>query len=119
MSRQVRAIAIAAALAAIAVVVISNRRHPGRIDTQGPVLVLVAAKAIQGTTGDVIRSDPALYSLVGLDPSQVHSGAIVDPATLAGTVAVTNIARGQQITASDFEPAGVRPNAASHAKTDP
>lgn len=108
MSRQVRAIAIVVALAAMAVVVISNRRHPGRLDTHGPVPVLVAAKAIRkGTAGDVIRSHPALYSVVGFDPSQVHRGAIVDPATLAGKVAVTNIARGQQITASDFDSAGV------------
>jgi hypothetical protein len=89
----------------MAFVVIAHRHHPGLIDTQGPVQVLVATKAIQkGTSGDVIRSDPALYSIVGLDPSQVHSGAILDPAALAGKVAVTNIARGQQITAADFDP---------------
>ena len=105
MSRQFRAIAIAVALAAMAFVVISQRRHPEVIDTQGSVQVLVAQKVIQkGTSGNVIRSDPALYSVVGLDPSQVHSGAILDPATLVGKVAVTNIARGQQITASDFKP---------------
>jgi Flp pilus assembly protein CpaB len=105
MSRQSRAIAIAVALAAITVVVISHRRHPDRIDTGTAVQVLVANKAIQkGTSGDVIRSDPALYSVVAVQPSQAASGAIVDPATLVGKVAVADIARGQQITAADFDP---------------
>jgi hypothetical protein len=108
MSRQSRAIAIAVALAAITVVVISHRRHPDRIDTGTAVQVLVANKAIQkGTSGDVIRSDPALYSVVAVQPSQAASGAIVDPATLVGKVAVNDIAQGQQITAAAFDPAAV------------
>jgi hypothetical protein len=106
MSREFRAISIIVALVAIAVVVISHRRHPDRIISFAQVQVLVARKTIQkGTPGDVIRSDPALYSVVAVQPTQAANGAIVDPATLIGKVAVTNIPRGRQITAADFDPA--------------
>lgn len=110
MSRQFRTITIAFALAAIVVVVISHRRHPDRVNNPGAVQVLVAKRMIpKGTSGDVIRSDPALYSVVPSQPSQIESGAIVDPATLVGKVAVTNIAQGQQITAADFDPSKAIP----------
>jgi len=105
MSREFRAISIVVALVAIAVVVISHRHHPDRIPSFAQVQVLVARKTIQkGTSGDVIRSDPALYSVVAVQPTQAANGAIVDPATLIGKVAARNIARGQQITSADFDP---------------
>jgi hypothetical protein len=108
MSREFRAISIVVALVAIAVVVISHRRHADRITSFAQVQVLVARKTIQkGTPGDVIRSDPALYSVVAVQPTQAANGAIVDPATLIGKVAVTDIAQGQQITAADFDPAAM------------
>ena len=81
------------------------RRQPA-----GAVQVLVAKRLIpKGTSGDFIRSDPALYSVVPSQPSQIESGVIVDPATLVGKVAVTDIARGQQITAADFDPSKAIP----------
>jgi hypothetical protein len=104
MSRQFRAISIVVALAAIAVVVISHRHHD-RTAIGGPADVLVASKLIQkGTTGDAIRSDPGLYSVVSVPPSELDSGAIIDPATLGGKVALTNIGQGRQLTAADFGP---------------
>jgi len=110
MSREFRAISIVVALVAIAVVVITHRRHPDRFTSFAPVQVLVAQKTIQkGTSGDFIRSDPAFYSVVAVPPTQVAHGVIVDPATLGGKVVVTNIVKGQQLTTSDFGPSRAMP----------
>ena len=103
MSRQVRGIAIVVALAAIAYVVISHRNHHDGVDTGAvPVDVLVASKRIQrGTPGDVIRTT-GLYTIRNVPQSNIEPGAIVDPAAVAGRVALTDIAAGQQLTAADF-----------------
>jgi Flp pilus assembly protein CpaB len=97
---------IAAAIAAIALVVYLNNyrnSHKGG----GAISVLVAQKLIQsGTTGDVIRTSAGYYKPTGYAKSQVENGAILDPATLAGKVAITDISPGQQLTAADFGPAG-------------
>lgn len=103
MSRQVRGIAIVVALAAIAYVVISHRNHHDGVDTGAvPVYVLVASKRIQrGTPGDVIRTT-GLYTIRNVPQSNIEPGAIVDPAAVAGRVALTDIAAGQQLTSADF-----------------
>jgi len=93
---------IAAIIAAIALIVYLNQyrnSHAGNAS----VSVLVAQKLIQkGTPGDVIRTTSGYYSPTSYAKSQVENGAIVDPATLAGQVALTDISPGQQLTASDF-----------------
>jgi Flp pilus assembly protein CpaB len=72
-----------------------------------PISVLVAQKLIQkGTSGDVIRTTPGLYQPTSIARGQVETGAIVDPATLSGQVALADISPGQQLTASDFGAAG-------------
>jgi Flp pilus assembly protein CpaB len=93
---------IAAVIAAIALLVYLNHyRNSVKGDQQ--VKVLVAAKLIQkGTPGDVVRTTSGLYQLTDFSKSQVESGAIVNPSALAGKVAVTDIALGQQLTAADF-----------------
>jgi Flp pilus assembly protein CpaB len=93
---------IAAVIAAIALLVyLNNYRNSVKGDQQ--VKVLVAAKLIQkGTPGDVIRTTSGLYQLTDYSKSQVETGAVVNPAALAGKVALTDIALGQQLTAADF-----------------
>jgi pilus assembly protein CpaB len=96
---------IAAVIAAIALIVYLNQyrnSHKG----SAAVSVLVAQKLIEkNTPGDVIRTTSGLYRPTSLAKSQVETGAILDPATLAGKVALTDISPGQQLTAADFGPA--------------
>jgi Flp pilus assembly protein CpaB len=92
----------AALLAGISILVYLNRyRHS--VSAQGaPVTVLVAKRAItQGTSGDVVAHQ-ALYTTATLRQSQLRAGALSDPAALRGRVAVQDVARGQQLTATDF-----------------
>ena len=97
---------IAAIIAAIALIVYLNQyrnSHNGGTAVQ----VLVANKLIQqGTSGDVLRTNPSYYETKPFAKSDVETAAIQDPATLSGQVALTDISPGQQLTASDFGPAG-------------
>ena len=94
---------IAAVIAAIALIVYLN--HYRNSVVKPPVDVLVAQKLIQqGTPGDVIRTNGGYYQVTSVPQKSVETGAIVDPATLAGKVAVTDIAGGQQLTEADFGP---------------
>lgn len=95
---------IAAVVAAIALLVYLN--HYRNSVSQPPVDVLVAQKLIQsGTTGDVIRTTAGYYKVTSVPHKQVETSAIIDPASLAGKVAVTDISPGQQLTSADFGPA--------------
>jgi Flp pilus assembly protein CpaB len=96
---------IAAVIAAIALLVYLN--HYRNSVVKPPVKVLVARQVIQqGTSGDVIRNSNSGYYVVSNIPEkQVDTGAIVNPATLAGQAAIVDIGRGQQLTAADFGPA--------------
>ena len=92
---------IAAVIAAIALLVYLN--HYRNSVSQPPVDVLVAQKLIQsGTSGDVIRTTAGYYKVTSVPHKQVETGAIIDPATLADKVAVTDISPGQQLTTADF-----------------
>jgi pilus assembly protein CpaB len=94
---------IAAVIAAIALLVYLN--HYKSSVVQPNVSVLVATRLIQtGTSGDVLRANPGYYKLTSIPAKSVLTGAIQDPATLAGKVALTDIAGGQQLTAADFGP---------------
>jgi hypothetical protein len=104
MTRKVRVVSIAVALAAIAVILISHRHHSRNTVVVGiqPVTVLVAKKAIpKGTPARIIASKP-LYVAKTLPASQKLRAAIPDPFTLRGTVTVRRIPAGQQLTAADF-----------------
>ena len=93
---------IAAVIAAIALLVYLNH-YRNSVGSDQQIKVLVAAKLIQkGTPGDVIRTTSGLYQLRDIPKKQVDSGAIVNPAALAGKVALTDISFGQQLTAADF-----------------
>jgi pilus assembly protein CpaB len=98
---------IAAVIAAIALLVYLNHYRNSVKGGGAPISVLVAQKLIlKGTGGNVIRTTAGLYESTKIPKGQVESGAILDPASLAGKVAVTDISPGQQLTASDFGPAG-------------
>ena len=69
---------------------------------QKPVAVLVANADIpKGTTGDVIGSQQ-LYSISKIPADRVSDGALTDPNSLKGKIAVTELFPGKQLTASDF-----------------
>src|SRR5204863_8125173 len=92
----------AALLAGISIAVYLNRyRHS--VSSQGaPVTVLVAKRAIaQGTSGDVVAAQ-GLFTTATLRESQLRDGAFSDPAAIRGRVAVRDVYKGQQLTASDF-----------------
>jgi Flp pilus assembly protein CpaB len=92
----------AAALAGIVLLVYLNQyRNSVNSDAQ-PISVLVAKSLIQkGTPGNVVGST-SLYELSKIPKDQVKTGAFVDPQTLAGQVALTDVYPGQQLTATDF-----------------
>jgi Flp pilus assembly protein CpaB len=96
---------IAAVIAAIALIVYLNNYRNSH-GSGAAISVLVAQKLIQkGTPGDVIRQTGGLYQVSSIPKNQVESGAVVDPATLSGLVATTDISPGQQLTTADFGPA--------------
>src|SRR3954465_3025563 len=89
-------------LAAIAFLVYRNNCRSSVNSGAQPVSVLVAKSLIQkGTPGNVVGTT-GLYELTRIPKKQVKTGAFVDPATLTGKVAATNIFPGEQITAADF-----------------
>jgi hypothetical protein len=103
MDRRFRAVAIAVALAAIALTVVSQRRHSHSSVIGGPVTVLVARNLIQkGTTGNAIRAATGFYEVESFPRWQLQPDAIVDPAALVGKVAVRDIPAGAQLTAAEF-----------------
>jgi pilus assembly protein CpaB len=96
---------VAAVIAAIALLVYLNHYRNSVKNGGAAISVLVAQRLIQANTpGDVIRTNPGFYKVESLAKSEVQTGAMVDPATLAGQVALTDISPGQQLTAADFGP---------------
>ena len=93
---------IAAVIAAVALIVYLNQYRNSVNNKNAAISVLVAKSLIQqGTSGDVVGTT-GLYQKVNIPKSQVKTGAFVDPSTLAGKVALTDIYPNQQITAADF-----------------
>jgi len=92
----------AAALAAIALLVYLRQYRNSVNSGAQPVSVLVAKSLIQkGTPGNVVGTT-GLYELTNIPKKEVKTGAFVDPATLTGRVAASNIFPGEQLTAADF-----------------
>ena len=95
---------IAAVIAAIALLVYLNH-YRNSVNAHSTVSVLVATHYIaQGTTGEYVARS-SMYTTAAIPKDQVKTGAFVDPATLTGKVALTNINPRDQITAADFGPA--------------
>jgi Flp pilus assembly protein CpaB len=91
-----------AALAAIVLIVYLNRyRESVNVGAQ-PVTVLVAKRLItKGTSASVIAQQ-GFSDVLTLPRDQVKTGAVSDPATLRGRVAVADVFPGQQLTLADF-----------------
>ena len=92
----------AAAQAGIAMLVYLNQYRNSVNNKTQPISVLVAKSLIQkGTPGNVVGTT-GLFQTSSIPKDQVKTGAFVDPATLAGKVALTDIYPGQQLTLADF-----------------
>jgi Flp pilus assembly protein CpaB len=91
-----------AVLAAIVLIVYLNRyRESVNVGAQ-PVSVLVAKRLItKGTSATAIGSQ-GFTDVLSIPHDQIKSGAVSDPATLKGRVAVGDIYPGQQLTLADF-----------------
>ncbi|MFZ0341829.1 MAG: SAF domain-containing protein [Gaiellaceae bacterium] len=105
MSGRFRAMVVAIGLAAIVYGVYRNHQHHPVNSIGAGVTVLVAKEPIKkGTKGSAIVGKPARIwpKMVRMD--QVRSGALTDTQELVGKVALTNVARGAQLTSADFGP---------------
>src|SRR5687767_8978538 len=93
--------AIAALLAAIILLVYLNRYRESVSSSSAPQTVLVAKSLIPSGTSGVLVGQKELFQVASLSGDQVKEGAVVDPATLKGRVAVDDIYPGQQLTLAD------------------
>jgi pilus assembly protein CpaB len=93
---------IAAALAALLLLVYLNRYRNNLNAQNAAVSVLVAKSLIQkGTPGDLIGTK-SLFQATSVPKAQLKTGALTDPSTLRGLVALTDIFPGQQMTIQSF-----------------
>jgi Flp pilus assembly protein CpaB len=94
---------VAALLAAFVLILYLNQYRSSVAADGEPVTVLVAKKLIEkGMPGDVVGVR-RLFDSEEAPRSQVREGAITDPSTLRGRVAVADIYPGQQLTITDFD----------------
>jgi Flp pilus assembly protein CpaB len=99
---------VAALMAGFVLLLYLNQYRSSVNANSEPVTVLVAKDLIEkGMPGDVVGLKK-LFQSDEAPKSQVKDGAITDPSTLRGRVAVEDIYPGQQLTISDF---GVTGNA--------
>jgi pilus assembly protein CpaB len=91
-----------AVLAAIVLIVYLNRyRESVKVSAQ-PLSVLVAKRLITKGTSAAAIGSRGFADVRSIPRDQVKSGAVSDPATLAGRVAVSDLYPGQQLTLADF-----------------
>jgi Flp pilus assembly protein CpaB len=95
--------ATVAGLLAIGVLLVFMRSYKTSVDEGAqPVTVLVARDSLpKGVAGDTI-AEKGMFRATGFKRDQVRDGAITDPASLRGQVAVHALVRGQQLTTADF-----------------
>ena len=94
--------ATAAVLAGLVLIVYLHSYRNSVNTSAAPASVLVAKNLIQkGTPGDIIGTSDQ-FQVASVPKSQLQTGALTDPAALAGRVAVTDIYPGQQLTAGYF-----------------
>jgi pilus assembly protein CpaB len=92
----------AALMAAFVLLLYLNQYRDSVASDSEPVTVLVANKLIEkGMPGDVVGLK-RLFESEEAPKNQVRDGAITDPSTLRGRVAVEDIYPGQQLTVADF-----------------
>jgi Flp pilus assembly protein CpaB len=91
-----------AVLAALVLIVYLNRyRESVNVGAQ-PVSVLVAKRLITKDTSAAVIASQGFSELLTIPRDQAKTGAVADPATLRGRIAVADIYPGQQITLADF-----------------
>jgi Flp pilus assembly protein CpaB len=92
-----------AGMLAIGLLLVFMRGYKNSVDEGAqPVTVLVAAESLpKGVAGNMI-AEKGIFQATGFKRDQVKDGALTDPASLQGQVAVHDIVRGQQLTAADF-----------------
>ena len=92
-----------AGLLAIGLLLVFMQGYKDSVDEGAqPVTVLVARESLpKGVAGDLI-AEKGKFQATGFKRDQVKDGAITDPASLRGQVAVHDLVRGQQLTAADF-----------------
>lgn len=94
--------ATAAVLAGLVLIVYLHSYRNSVNTSAAPATVLVAKNLIQkGTPGDIIGTSDQ-FQVASVPKGQLQTGALTDPAALAGRVAVTDIYPGQQLTAGSF-----------------
>ena len=100
-------LALVCAVVAAGLLVFAMGRYKRSVATvTAQATVLVATGAVQkGTSGDAIAAQ-RLFKSTPVIATQVTPGALSDSASLAGTVAHTDIVAGQQLTAADFTAVG-------------
>jgi Flp pilus assembly protein CpaB len=96
-------LALLAGLLAIAALLAFMSGYKRNLDKGAqPVTVLVAKGEMpKGSSGDLIAKK-GLFQATGFKREQVEEGAITDPASLRGLVAVRELVPGQQLTVDDF-----------------
>jgi Flp pilus assembly protein CpaB len=93
---------VAALLAAFVLLLYLNQYRSSVVADSEPVTVLVAKRLIEkGMPGDVVGLKH-LFESEEAPKNQVRNGAITDPSSLRGRVAVEDIYPGQQLTIADF-----------------
>lgn len=97
------AVAGAAALMAFLVFLLFMNQYRSSVDDSSePVGVLIAKSLIpKGMSGDLVGTQE-LFQPTTAPKSEIKDGALTDPATLKGRVAVDDIYPGQQLTTGDF-----------------
>ena len=97
---------VAAAIAGLLIVFFLQQYRNNVSDAGVPTSVLVAQQVIeQGASADTAGAQ-GLFKTAEVPRDQLKAGAIADPATLRGKVAVAEILPGQQLTAADFTRTG-------------
>jgi pilus assembly protein CpaB len=92
----------AALLAGLVLLVYLHNYRNSVNSTVATAPVLVAKQLIpKGTSGDIIASTQQ-YQVAELPQSQLKDGAVTDPASLTGRVALTDIYPRQQLSAAEF-----------------
>ena len=99
--------AVVTAAVAGLLVVLFLAQYRNSVNKDGvPTPVMVASQLIdKGTSADSAGAQ-GLYKSEDVPRDQLKAGAVTDPSTLKGKVAVEQIVPGQQLTAGDFKAAG-------------
>jgi Flp pilus assembly protein CpaB len=99
--------AVVTALVAGLLIVFFLQQYRNNVDEGGvPTRVLVAQKLIEKGASAESAGGLGLYKATDIPKDQVKAGAVSDAATLHGEIATTEILPGQQLTTTDFKPAG-------------